>query len=247
MITIGFAQKMYTLWDVQQEPQYVLDAYGNYHLSHIRHLYFYIQNISMDKTKAFEKYPDAKFDENLKGKTNDFSRDEQKELTTDIIWFGRYKGRLLTEIADLDFQYILWLYENNGRYSNAIHDLPQYKEHVNNIKIQEDKAIAACASIEVDSPLDIYGTTNGYNLEQTEDGKINGCWFKCNIMGTEEQINVHVNDCARIDGRYPYLMPMVNGKYRKTKHKAFEIMPRKITRNTYWDFGTLCVNTCIWI
>jgi len=35
MTTIGFATEFYTLWDVQDETIYVMDASGKYHPSHV--------------------------------------------------------------------------------------------------------------------------------------------------------------------------------------------------------------------
>ena len=46
MKLIGFATKYYTLWDYSEEKQYIIDAYGKYHVSGIKQIYHYNKNIS---------------------------------------------------------------------------------------------------------------------------------------------------------------------------------------------------------
>ena len=61
---IGFANKFYTLWHITEETK----PLGNGR-SYVITNYTFIKNISFDKGVALSKYPEAIFDENLRGKT----------------------------------------------------------------------------------------------------------------------------------------------------------------------------------
>ena len=61
---IGFTNKFYTLWEITEETR----PLGNGHNYVVTH-YTYIKNISFDKETALAKYPNAIFDDSLRGKT----------------------------------------------------------------------------------------------------------------------------------------------------------------------------------
>ena len=87
MYYIGFSNKYYTLWNIEEETRSLGNG-CNYVITH----YWYVKNISFDKDKAFAQYPEAVFDENLRGMTRSWSS-RPKEVWTcvDVFRFGKYK------------------------------------------------------------------------------------------------------------------------------------------------------------
>ncbi len=99
MLTIGFANTFYTLWDVDSEKQYATDAYGNHYVSGIKVNYWYKKNISTDLEKAKSLYPGAAVNDSLRGKARDYSEVKQVLPPYDLFPYGQLKGY---RIADCD-------------------------------------------------------------------------------------------------------------------------------------------------
>jgi len=239
MYTLGFANKFYTLWDVQESPVYITDAYGNHHLSRVDTQYYYLKNVSFDKDVAMAKYPNTPLDEDLRGKTRDFQRTGNDERTTDIVWFGKYNGQLLTEIADKDFNYILWLHGNCAKYVNAIEALPQYQKYIADIADERASTLSKSFQWEQGSPINIIGKSNGYNVADWEEVGADGlryCWFKAELPNGEP-VSIKVADCRLVGGMYPYVMPVINGRAMKTKNNAFTITPTTFKSSVYGTTG----------
>jgi len=243
MYTLGFANKFYTLWDVQESPVYITDAYGNHHLSRVDTQYYYLKNVSFDKDVAMAKYPNTPLDEDLRGKTRDFQRTGNDERTTDIVWFGKYNGQLLTEIADKDFNYILWLHGNCAKYVNAIEALPQYQKHIADIADERASTLSKSFQWQQGIPINIIGKSNGYNVADWEEAGEDGsryCWFKAELPNGEP-VSIKVADCRLVGGMYPYVMPVINGRAMKTKNKAFTITPTTFKSSVYGTTGNYTI------
>ncbi len=148
MKTIGFATEYYTLWDVRVEPKYFTDLNGVHHLqSNVTH-YNYIQNISKDLATVKDKYPDLSINEELKGKTAAWSKTSE-DLTPEILKFGKYSGKSVQEVSEIDFHYILWLLENGrGETIKVCMALPIVIAHFEAVEIKRNQAIASHPVIE---------------------------------------------------------------------------------------------------
>ena len=109
MNTIGFATEFYTLWDVTSEATYFTDAYGNVHTTGSKTNYCYIKNVSTDLDKVKTLFPTAPIDENLRGKSNSFVVTKEEDTTPHILKFGRYIGRTIEDVANIDFNYIFYV------------------------------------------------------------------------------------------------------------------------------------------
>ena len=96
MKVIGFSNKYYTLWDVTSETKDLGNG-SHYEITH----HYYIQNLSFNKDKAFAKYPDAKFDESLRGQTKYFKTQKLVFDTIDTFRFGKYKFNKIIESEDI--------------------------------------------------------------------------------------------------------------------------------------------------
>lgn len=106
-LQIGFANQFYTLWTTEIDR--TTDNYGRV-IEKVKHIYH--KNISKDRETAFSKYPDADFDETLRGKTH--SWEDAPKVTwncVDVFRFGKYMGRKIDDITD-DIGYIKWYYQN---------------------------------------------------------------------------------------------------------------------------------------
>lgn len=217
---IGFANKFYTLWEVCEEPQYVLDAYGKYHLSFIRTVYAYVKNVSISREKAESLYPNVPVDTSLKGTTT-FSKDSQVDLPSNYFWFGKYRGMLIDDVIVEDLKYCLWVVENgNSNNAQYIKTHPVYVTHLQKLQEERDAMLNNAIDLHPNQEVEIEFTSNGFNHDRysgdtgcTAIGFVNGhkCW-------------VRFPWCKPVAGRFPYIMPIVNGKACRTKGKTFKMV-----------------------
>jgi len=222
---IGFATKFYTLWYYEAENQYRTDSYGNHHQTGINHKFNYIKNISFDLDKVKSIYPNVEIDEELKGKTSSFVRNEKLDLPDGYFWGGKYAGKLIGEILESDFQYCLWCAENmGGKIAKNIQESPKYTAHFKAIEKAEQDEINGKELLKVGMVVDLDFTHNGYNA----DDNYTECWSQA-YFG-EIDVVVNCNGVKQVDGMYPYLMPMINGKYQRTKAKTIQVKVLEIIR-----------------
>lgn len=103
-LKIGFARKYYTVWEYS--VSYRTDERGiNYKTEH----YTFLRNASMNKEKALAKYPEATYDENLRGRTRSWDY-EHRIVEYNKFHVGKYSGILFA--ACTDYNYMMWFYNN---------------------------------------------------------------------------------------------------------------------------------------
>lgn len=102
-LAIGFANKFYTLWNITEETK----PLGNGRSYMITH-HTFIKNISFDKEIALAKYPEAIFDENLRGKTASWNTTKEVWDNVDTFRFGKYNGQKINEVNDLGYTEWYW-------------------------------------------------------------------------------------------------------------------------------------------
>lgn len=102
MLTIGFTTKFYTLWNCYTTIKTLSNG-----VRIICEHNEYIKNISFDRKKAQELYPDVPIDENLKGITRSFTN-TRKEYPNNVFKYGKYEGKLFDEVTDYD--YMKWYF-----------------------------------------------------------------------------------------------------------------------------------------
>jgi hypothetical protein len=142
---IGFASQYYTLWTYRTETTYVTDAYGKHWPSQNYTYYTFHKNISKDVDKVKELYPDVSIDEGLRGQHRSFSVKGKKDLTPELIKFGKYTGYTISEIAEMDFDYLLWLRNNVYGFTvrELIDQLPQIINYDEKIRLEKEDRINA--------------------------------------------------------------------------------------------------------
>ena len=211
---IGFATQFYTLWDYEAVPQYKTDSYGNHHQTGIDHKYYYIKNISTDLDKVKSLFPNVEIDTYLHG-TSSFTRNEKLDLPDNYFWGGKYAGKLIDEIMEIDFKYCLWSAENYNMPYITNH--PKYIAHFEAIEKVKQDEINSKQLLKVGDIVELEFTRNGYNA----DDEYTECWTEANYNDVEVAVNC--SGVKPVSGMYPYLMPIINGKAQKTKGKKLTV------------------------
>ena len=115
---LGFSNKYYTLWDVTKD---VVDK-GNgckYIITH----YYYVKNVSFNKDTAQAKYPNAKFDESIRGTRRYFKTTKEVWDNVDVFRFGKYKYYKINE-SPADMSYISWYWNNiDGDHKDYVSEI----------------------------------------------------------------------------------------------------------------------------
>lgn len=211
---IGFATQFYTLWDYEAVPQYKTDSYGNHHQTGVDHKYYYIKNVSTDLDKVKLLFPNVEIDTELRG-TSSFTRDEKLDLPENYFWGGKYAGKLIDEIMEIDFKYCLWSAENYNMPYITNH--PKYIAHFEAIEKAKQDEINSKQLLKVGDIVELEFTRNGYNA----DDEYTECWTEANYNDVEVAVNC--SGVKLVSGMYPYLMPVINGKAQKTKGKKLTV------------------------
>jgi hypothetical protein len=121
----------------------VTDTYGK-HWPSVNYTYYtFHKNISKDLDKVKELYPDVSIDEGLRGISRSFSKKGTEDLSPELIKFGKYYGMTISEIAEKDFDYLLWLRDNcySSKTRELIEQLPQVVEYEANLKREADEKL----------------------------------------------------------------------------------------------------------
>jgi hypothetical protein len=137
---IGFATQYYTLWSYRIDTHYVSDVHGNHRPAYETVLYTFHKNISKSIDIVTNVYPNISIDEGLRGKHRSFSVKKPDDLTPELIKFGKYNGYTISEIAEMDFDYLLWLRDNVyvSKTRELIETNPQIIKHNEKMKLEED-------------------------------------------------------------------------------------------------------------
>jgi hypothetical protein len=223
---IGFATQFYTLWDYEAVPQYKTDSYGNHHQTGVNHNYYYIKNVSLDIDKVKALFPNVEIDTELRG-TSSFSRNEKLDLPENYFWGGKYAGKLIDDILEIDFKYCLWSAENYNMPYITNH--PKYIAHFEAIEKAKQDEINSKNLLKAGDVVELEFTRNGYNADElyTE------CWTEATYG--DVYLAVNCKGVKAISGMYPYLMPVVNGKAQKTKGEKITVTVLEVLETGIYD------------
>lgn len=219
---IGFANKFYTLWSIEKQPVYITDSYGKHWISGYNMKYYYHKNISFDLEKSMAAHPDLEVMEDLRGKTQSWERKSEDDLCPQIMKFGKYYGKDINELLDIDFLYIIWLCENspfssNGKYAM---ELPRVKDFFQERENAINKVLEHRKNIFADLLRDgFYEFTAERNLSISPYGyaaimvNINGVYVNFKFSKGTYSLNEY--------NGHEYGLPIVNGKAKRMKGKTF--------------------------
>ena len=225
---IGFANKFYTLWNISEENR----PLGNGHNYIVTH-YTYVKNISFDKETAMAKYPDAVFDENLKGMTKSWNTQKEVWDNVDTFRFGKYKYE---KIDDSDLNYLAWYWDNIDG---------EHREYVGKILEANGYEIRSWKSTYNNSENFYLVSPEELEMERKNNEALNEIETKLNNSETIEFIPEYNPDdegnCRIGDVIYhfnevkenwyngfTYYLPVVNGKQKRIKNKKLTV-----TKYTY--------------
>ena len=231
MKAIGFANKFYTLWDIRKDTTYFTDSYGKHWPYREVTFYTYIKNISFDLEKAKEAYPEACVIEELRGKCRDWSK-KSEDLTPEILKFGKYCGKSISEVADIDFDYLLWLRGNSrGGLARLIEQLPEIQEYDQRKERERIEKEASHFRFK-DGEYEITFEKNPSEINVSENPwlpeidelllKTSGNYLTFSRID-ETLLYVIFPIGKRVQSLYPYNMVEINGKMTKTKNKTFKL------------------------
>tara|TARA_S200002703_G_scaffold7566_2_gene7829 strand:- start:4404 stop:5198 length:795 start_codon:yes stop_codon:yes gene_type:complete len=250
-LVIGFATQFYTLWSYRTDGVYVTDAYGNHHKTGSVTHYTYHKNVTKSLDKVREQYPNVSIDEELRGKTRDFSIKGKEEKPSGYFWFGKYYGKLITEVAKEDFGYCQWAVENayDNQIVECIKATDEWVAYEAKLKQEEEDALSEIEHIKEGQVVELTFKSNGFNSWWSDGGKIeyvdheysdsqvNGydrTMTDAQIDGWDGTIRVIHKGLKHVNGRFPYTMPMINGKCVRAKNKTFEVTISKIVHKQYY-------------
>lgn len=254
MLTIGFANQFYTLWDVTTETNYITDSYGKHWPSYETTRYSYIKNISTDLDRVKELYPNTSIDDSLRGIHRSWSQDSKEDLSPELFKSGKYAMKTIQEVADIDIKYLIW-YNENGyipKTRELIAELPQVIAHYANIEAEKQAKINTYKDLKSgiytgtfkDNPNNILGGWY-YNDDCTKTG-LNGhknSYIAKLVLEDNTTIFVVFPEVKQIAGLYPYNMGRIDGKFTKIKNKEYtlnlNIIHRDCNEHYCYHFATI--------
>lgn len=223
MKVIGFTNKFYTLWDVQEET---IDLHNGQKM-HIVHN-AYIKNISFDKEKAFAAYPDAPFSEELRGHSSSFNTEKIVWDNVDRFRFGKYQYMNIDNCSDT--QYITWYWDNI---------YAEHKDHVSEVLKSRGYEIRTRTWESYDGTTkseEYLMSPEALAIEKAEAEKRNAdekllkagtalsfiCEYNLNENGEvcHGDFTYKFPEIKEMEYRgWPYWLPMKNGKSKRIKNK----------------------------
>lgn len=249
MTKIGFATEFFTLWDVNTEPVYFTDERGNTFIQSYKTNYWYIKNISTDRAKVEELFPGVEIDEELRGQGSFVREDKNEDLCPEIFKFGKYRGKTVAEIIERDFNYIMWIVENNNsKTAKYCIEQPEVIEFFTEQKRKTQELMDALPVVE-SGEVELTFTSNpnykvyeGVNLDGMKyDDQIDLEYLRNNYysgatIGEGNVIKVIFKDIRKVEGLYPYNMAFINGTATKTKDKTLKVNIEVLYTKKYRDF-----------
>lgn len=228
MLVIGFTNIYYTLWNVttvgKKVEQQIVTTTN----------YTYYQNLSFDFEEAKRKAGTDNFDPELKGSTS-FNVVTYKYIDSGIntiVDFGKYYGKTLQEISELDLPYLIWLAKESRnkdlkRITNEHPAAVNYyieREKISidfnnfpglhNIGVISNWVVTATTNLKLhenyDTSFDMIGYTATLSIAVDD---IHVLRFKF----TDKQFNI-----LYYDG-YAYGLPLIKGKAKRIKNKELFI------------------------
>lgn len=229
MKTIGFATQFYTLWDVEKHPLYstLVTASGEQRFqSGTRIIYTFYKNISKNLEKVKELYPNTPIDENLRGMTKTFERNEgysnKVEYGVDVISIGRNRGKAINDINDLrDLKWSYYNENNSDRSSLLLKRIEEFGEILfEGSFVTLDKKNEILTSREKINDVYQQATENEIALVFNFDRNLNRYGA---VVIDDVRISFPEFKVMSYNG-YTYSLPTIKGVGKKLKGKQVEVV-----------------------
>ena len=236
---IGFAEKYYTLWYVDTYTRTIREGQDENVTR-----YTYVKNISFDKEKAFAQYPNAKFIEDLRGKTQSWNSVEVVWTNVNTFRFGKYNEENIDNCTDTD--YIEWYWKQvYGEHKDYVGNVlkargyeirvseSEYTDYDGNIKKEtyyvamsptdlENERIANEKKETLKAMLD---SGNAFNLFVEYNPNEEGLYRYEDILYKFAEVGENYYN------GYTYYLPMLKGKQKRVKGKTISVKKYDYTEN----------------
>jgi len=216
---IGFANKFYTLWNINEEIQHL----GNGRSYIITH-YTFIKNISFNKEVALSKYPEAILDENLRGKTISWETKKEVWDNVDTFRFGKYNGEKINETDDIN--YITWywdqVYDEHKAFVGEVlksrgYEIRKWDSGSEYLMSPEDLEAEKVREASMASTIAVLNRNEPFEITFDQNPNYEGYCRIEDVLYHFQQ--VHENYYQG----YDYYLPVLNGKQKRIKNKPLII------------------------
>ena len=216
---IGFAGTFYTLWYISEETKQV----EPHRISTVKQ-YTYVKNISMDRETAIEKYPDAVYLEELRGKSASFERTSYSWDTVETFRFGKYSNDRIEDCGDTS--YIEWYWNNvSGDHRDYVSEVLKSRGYEVRTSGSGDYWLVSPEVVENERLTEA-------KLDELEQTRSNGDAVEVHVEHNpddegyiwDEDVLYHFQEVRENDYRgFPYYLPVLNGKAKRVKGKTVRV------------------------
>ena len=249
-LSIGFTEKYFTLWNISIREETIGDELM-YETCKITDRFF-IQNLSMDESKAIEKAKEKgcknlSVDGSLRGVSQSWSSKERVEsfVSPKVYQFGRCIGSLISETKESSIDYLMWYASEQNNYEHLLEIRKVCVEKFGFVNIlggtpSDDFEVIFRNKQEAKENFDSQNKklaedlfTNecmGSNelvgiLKHNIGGNGEGYFFVENVDGLEIRLDIKFpNVKENYYGGFSYYLPMDSkGKGKRVKNKSIEV------------------------
>jgi len=233
MKAIGFANKFFTLWDVQTEKRYA-DVNGQIRECGYTVNYTYYQNLSTDINKARLRFMELtgstiipEPDTELRGKTSSWKRVENFSPYLDTEFsFGKYCGKTFEEVNDPEYLY--WAYcdgrlsDGNLVYAEPIMLAYGYVKYQGKIMTREEKkliinAVKLQKAVDAENAAIEAAGSGIITIVMDRNISVDGFYWGYHTP-------IHFPRSKYMSYReFEYRLPVVDGKAKRVKGKTVEL------------------------
>lgn len=232
MLTIGFANVMYTLWDVSEETR---TGYENkpYNVTVCR----YLKTVCKDPAKLEKLYPGVPVDLSLKGHSSYEIIHKYEPIDTKPIYgddefkYGKYRGMKILECTDAS--YLKW-YLDDGNSLGA--DAPYLKQRISDLTgevfVDGVGFISKEAAVDYQSKAQI--VESGASFEFTFENNLG--WSNDFNFGQFRFVfsDDMVNEVSSYYGTQRFLKHPKTGKNVRAKGKTIKVTEYHINDDCKW-------------
>jgi len=234
-LVILFRNKFFKLYETKE---FILEQTDDY----IRYCtrYNFVKNISKDKVKAFEKYPDAEFNETLgEYRGGSFNTFRYEWLNNKSFRFGKYIKQRIDDTNDIN--YISWYYgQIDGEHKEYVASILKkwgIEIETTSVKIGKKKITTTCLidtnQIKKNEILDkkyhslLDSKENGtiLYLNATHNPNENGFYRDGDVLYKFEKVKYNYYNGIE------YFLPVLNNQAKRIKNKKLAIDNYNVTRD----------------
>ena len=156
----------------------------------------------------------------------------QIDLSPEILKFGKYSGKSIQEVSEIDFKYILWLLEKGRVETKKVCNLlplvisyfeqqeKEKQDKINGWKVVENGIHEVTFMGNPNSEVGKSWISEDYNQELLPFANKN---YASVQIADDHVLNIIFDEVKYVDGMYPYYMGIIAGKAKRVKNKVFKL------------------------